>query len=117
MREGTLMSEQELDYDGLNRDRPGFPSAGYEGESAHHYHSYRDRDKLSAPLMRTELKAGQRLALAIASLVMIMILTFGLVGIAVAAQAGGWVALPILFILVLFTAAAVIINIVVNRRP
>ena len=111
------MSQQELDYDGLNRDRPGFPSAGYEGESAHRYHSYRDRDKLSAPLMRTELKAGQRLALAIASLVMFLILTFGLVGIAVASQADRFVVVPILFILVLFTAAAVIINIVFNRRP
>ena len=111
------MSQQEWDYDGLNRDRPGFPSAEYEGESAQHYHSYRDREKLSAPLMRTELKAGQRLALAIASLVMILILTFGLTGIAVATQAERWVVIPILFILVLFTVAAVIINIVFNRRP
>ena len=111
------MSQQEWDYDGLNRDRPGFPSAEYEGESAQHYHSYRDREKLSAPLMRTELKAGQRLALAIASLVMIMIMTFGLVGIAFATQAHGWAVFSILFILVLFTVAAVIINSVFNRRP
>lgn len=111
------MSQQELDYDGLNRDRPGFPPAGYEGESAHRYHSSRDREKLSAPLMRTELKAGQRLALAIASLVMIMIMTFGLVGIAIATHPDSWVVFPILFILVLFTVAAVIINIVFNRRP
>ena len=111
------MSQQELDYDGLNRDRPGFPSAGYEGESAHHSHSYKDRDKLSAPLMRTELQAGQRLALAIASLVMFLILTFGLVGIAVASQADRFVVVPILFILVLFTVAAVMINSAFNRRP
>lgn len=111
------MSQQELDYDGLNRDRPGFSSAGYEGESAHHYHSYRDRDKLSAPFMRSELQAGQRLALALASLVMFLMLTFGLVGIAVATQAEHWVVLPILFILVLFTVAAVMINSAFNRRP
>lgn len=111
------MSQQELDYDGLNRDRPGFPSAAYEGERAHHSQSYRDRDKLSAPLMRTELQAGQRLALAIASLVMFLILTFGLVGIAIATQAEHWVVLPILFILVLFTVAAVMINTAFNRRP
>src|ERR1700730_13484667 len=111
------MSQQELDYDGLNRDRPGFPSAEYEGESAHRYHSYRDRDKLSAPLMRTEVKAGQRLALAIASLVMFLILTFGLVGIAVTSQADRFVVVPILFILVLFTVAAVMINSAFNRRP
>ena len=110
------MSQQELNYDELNRDRPGFSSGVYEGEGAHRYRSYRDRDKLSAPFMRTELTAGQRLALAIVSLVMIMIMTFGLIGIAVATQAAGWVTFPILFILVLFTAAAVIINIVFNRK-
>ena len=111
------MSQQELDYDGLNRDRPGLSSGAYEGEGAHRYHSYRDRDKLSAPFTRTELTAGQRLALAIVSLGMIMAMTFGLTGIAVATHADGWIVFPILFILVLFTAAAVIINIVFNRKP
>src|SRR5579864_9788168 len=101
------MSQQELDYDGLNRDRPGFSSDIYEGEGTHRYHSYRDRDKLSAPFMRTDLTAGQRLALAIVSLVMFMIMTFGLIGIAIATNAAGWIVFPILFILVLFTVAAV----------
>ena len=111
------MSQQELDYDGSNRDRPGFSSGVYEGEGTHRYHSYRDRDKLSAPFMRTELTAGQRLALAIVSLGMFLILTFGLVGIVVVSHPEGWVVLPILFILVLFTVVAVIINIVFNRKP
>ncbi len=111
------MSQQELDYDGLNRDRPGFSSGAYEGEGAHRNHSYRDRDKLSAPLMKTRLTTGQRLALAIVSLAMIMIMTFGLIGIAIATQAAGWIVFPILFILILFTAAAVIINIAFNRKP
>jgi hypothetical protein len=113
------MSQQELDYNGLTRDRPEFSSSAYEGEGAHRYHNqmYADRDKLSVPLVRSELTAGQRLALAIVSLAMIMIMTFGLIGIAVATHADGWVALPILFVLVLFTAAAVIINIVFNRKP
>lgn len=109
------MSQQELDYNEMNRDRPGFSSGTYEG--AHHYHTYGDRDKLSPPLVRAELTAGQRLTLAIVSLVMIMIMTFGLVGIAVATQAAGWVVFPILFVLALFTAAVVIINIVFNRKP
>lgn len=60
--------------------------------------------------------AGQRLALAIVSLVMFMILTFGLVLIAAASHAAPWVVLPILFILVLYSALAVIINIVFNRK-
>lgn len=110
------MSQQELDYDGLNRDRPGFSSSTYEGEGAHRNHSYRDRDKLSAPFMKTGLTSGQRLALAIVSLSMIMAMTFGLIGIAIATQAAGWIVFPILFILVLFTAAAVIINIAFNRK-
>lgn len=111
------MSQQELNYDSSNRDRPGYSSSAYEGESAHRHHSYNDRDKLLAPSTRTELTAGQRLALAIVSLAMIMAMAFGLTGIAVATQAAGWVVFPILFILVLFTAAAVIINIVFNRKP
>jgi fatty acid desaturase len=109
------MSQQELEYNELNHDRSGISSGTHGG--SHHYHTYGDRDKLSAPLMRTELTAGQRLALAIVSLAMMMIMTFGLVGIAVATNAAGWVVLPILFILALFATAAVIINIVFNRKP
>jgi len=40
-----------------------------------------------------------------------------LIGIAVATQAPPWAVLPILFILVLFSSAAVIINIVFNHKP
>jgi hypothetical protein len=46
-----------------------------------------------------------------------MVMTFGLIVLAIATQAPPWVVLPILFILVLFATAAVIINIVFNRRP
>jgi len=111
------MSQQELDYNEGNLDRPGFSSRTYQGEGTHRYHTYGWGDKLSAPMVRASLTAGQRLILAIVSLVTIMVMTFGLIGISVATQAPGWVVLPILFILVLFTAAAVIINIVFNRNP
>ena len=60
--------------------------------------------------------AGQRLALAIVSLVMFLILIFGLVLIAVTSSAAGWVVLPILFILILYSALAASINIVFNRK-
>ena len=111
------MSQQELNYDGLNRERPGNSSGVYEGEGTHGYHSYKYRDKLSAPFIKSELTAGQRLALAIVSLGMFLFLTFGLVGIAVGTHADGWVVFPILFVLVLFTIIAAIINIAFNRRP
>ena len=74
-------------------------------------------DKLSVPAGGSSLTTGRRLTLAIASLVMLMLLTFGLVGIAVATHAASWVVFPILFVLVLFASAAVIINIVFNRKP
>ena len=108
------MSQQELNYNEMNRDQPGFSSGRYEG--THRYHVYEDRDKLSTHSEGTSLTAGQRLTLAIASLVMIMIMTFGLIGVSIARNADRWVVFPILFILVLFTTAAVIINIVFNRK-
>ena len=109
------MSQQELDYSEMNRDKPGFSSGTYEG--THRYNMYGDGEKLSAHRVGGSLTAGQRLTLAIASLVMIMIMTFGLIGISVATHPAGWIVFPILFILVLFTTAAVIINIVFNRGP
>ena len=109
------MSQQETNYDEMSRDRPGFSYGTDEG--TRRYNMYGDGDKLSLPAMGSSLTAGQRLILAIASLVMFMILTFGLVRIAVTTQAAGWVVFPILFILVLFTTAAVIINIVFHRKP
>ena len=111
------MSQQELNYHEMTGNQPGASPGTYEGASTHHFHSYGDRDKLSAPPMRAELSAGQRLALAIVSLAMFLILTFGLVGIAVASHPDGWVVFPIFFILVLYTAAAITLNIVFNRKP
>jgi hypothetical protein len=60
--------------------------------------------------------AGQRLALAIVSLAMFLILIFGLVLIAITSSADGWVVLPILFILILYSVLAAIINIVFSRN-
>ena len=59
--------------------------------------------------------AGQRLALALVSLILFVVLIFGLVSISVAANAAGWVVLPILAILILYVVLAAIINIAFNR--
>ena len=48
--------------------------------------------------------------------VMFLILIFGLILLAITSSAAGWVVLPILFILILYTVLAVIINIVFNRN-
>jgi len=107
------MSQQEINYGELNRDRPGSSFGEYEGIP----HSSIFGEKLSGHAVGGAPTAAQRLALAIVSLAMLMIMTFGLIGIAVATEAPPWVVIPILFILVLFSTAAVIINIVFNRKP
>ncbi len=108
------MSQQEMDYGEMSRGNSGFSYGTYEED--HRYNRFGDRDKLSAPL-RSSLSAGQRLILAIASLLMIMVMTFGLIGVAIATQASTWVVFPIVFILMMFTTAVIIINVVFNRRP
>jgi len=60
--------------------------------------------------------AVQRLALALVSLGMLMGMTILLTILAGASSAPGWVAVPLLFVLTLFTTAAVIINVVFNCR-
>ena len=71
---------------------------------------------VEVPAGGSALRARQRLTLAIASLVIVMLLTFGLVGIAVATHPAIWLIFLILCILVLFASAAVIINVVFNRK-
>lgn len=107
------MSQQEMDYGEMSRDKSGFSYGGYE--EAQRYNKY--GDKLSAPVWGSSLTAVQRLILALASLFMIMIMTFGLVLIAATMHAPDWAVFPIVFVLLMFTTAAVIINIVFNRRP
>lgn len=73
----------------------------------------------SGPTAASSLTTGQRVALAIASLVVVMLLTLGLVAIAAATHAASGIAFLILILVVvaLFTSAAVIVNILLNRKP
>lgn len=109
------MSQQEMGYGGTNSDSSG-PSFVYEGaarfEEPPSYGAY--GQKLSGHTLAT---AGQRLALAIVSLGMLLFLIFGLIIIAIAANAPSWAVFPIVFIITLFAAAAVFINIAFNRNP
>lgn len=107
------MSQQEMEYDEMNRARADSSYGRYEG--THHIGLY--GEKLSPPALKASPTAGQRLALAIVSLLMLLILILGLAGIAAASQASTWVIIPILFIYVLFSAVALIINVIFNRRP
>ena len=74
-------------------------------------------EKLSEPTAAFSFTTGQRVALAIASLVLVMLLTFGLVVIAVATHAASGMWFLIIVVVALFTSAAVLINLALNRKP
>lgn len=107
-----IMSQQEMDYSEMNRDRSAPAYGRYEGTPRSNMYG----EKLSAHAISTAATAGQRLALAIVSLAMLMVLIFGLTVFAAAANAPNWAVIPILFIIILFSAVAVIINIVFNIK-
>jgi hypothetical protein len=110
------MSQQQMEFDPGSGHRSASYSVGYE-EVPHDSSSSSIRgQKLLWQDTVMHPTAGQRLALAIVSLVMFLILIFGLVLIAVTSNAAGWVVLPILLILTLYSTLAVIINIVFNRK-
>ena len=106
------MSQQEMNYSEMNHDRSGPAYGRYEGAPRNNMYG----EKLSTHAISTAATAGQRLALAIVSLAMLMALIFGLIAFAAAANAPNWAVIPILFIIILFSAVAVIINIVFNHK-
>ncbi|HLZ61277.1 MAG TPA: hypothetical protein VKR06_30370 [Ktedonosporobacter sp.] len=112
------MSQQEMGYGGVNTGSSE-SSSGYEGasrfEEPSSYGPY--GQKLSGPASGQIPTAGQRLALAIVSLGMLLFLIFGLVVLAIVTSAPSWAVFPIVFVITLFTSAAVLINIAFNRRP
>lgn len=92
-------------------------SQGYEGEQIHApsgYYLY--GQKLAVPPVNQSASAGQRLALAIVSLSLLVFLIFGLSVIAATSNIPNWAVIPIVFIIMLFSVVATIINIVFNRR-
>ncbi|HCF84927.1 MAG TPA: hypothetical protein DEV72_06980 [Ktedonobacter sp.] len=111
------MPQQEMDYGEINHDGPNFSYAGYQSApSGNNYYPGSYGQKLTGQASGMTATPGQRLALAIISIAMLIIMTFGLIGFAVATQAPDWAIFPILFILTLFYSAVVIINIVFNRK-
>jgi hypothetical protein len=92
------------------------PSYGYEGEQRQGSPGYQlYGQKLSEPVRGRAPGPGQRLALAIVSLAMLIILIFGLTVFAVSSNAPNWAVVPIIFIFILFSAVAVAINFLFNR--
>ena len=71
---------------------------------------------MEAPATGSTLRSRQRLILALASLAIVMLLALALIGIAIATHATGWIFFSILFVVVLFAVAAIVINIVFSRK-
>ncbi|HEY0755182.1 MAG TPA: hypothetical protein VGD98_14580 [Ktedonobacteraceae bacterium] len=93
------------------------PSYGYEGERTPDAPSYYvPGQKLLVPVSGHAPSPGQRLALAIVSLSLLIFLIFGLISLASAENAPNWAVIPILFVMLLFSAVATAINFMFNRR-
>lgn len=110
------MSQQELHYGEAHYDGPQASYSGYEGTPQHGgYAPGFYGQKLSDQGRGRMASPGQRLALAIVSLVLLMVMIFGLTLMAAVMHADAWVAIPVLMIIFLFSAAVTIINVVFNR--
>jgi hypothetical protein len=106
------MSQQKM-----SSDRPE-SSYRYEGDIGFGYSSpySLSGQKLTPDAPGQAPTVGQRLALALVSLGMLMGMSTLLTILATARSTPGWVAVPLLFVLTLFTVAVVSINVVFHRR-
>jgi hypothetical protein len=108
------MSQQQMNYEGSYRDGPSYD--GYEGSP--HYNTYSmdmNGQKLSGQAKGQTLTAAHRLALAIVSLVLMVVVTFGVILIAMLSQGGILAGVFALLVIVLFYLAVVAVNVVFNR--
>jgi hypothetical protein len=106
------MSQQEM-----SSDRPE-SSYRYEGDSGFGYPSPYgiSGQKLIPDAPGQAPTIGQRLALALVSLGMLMGMSTLLTILSTSTRSPGWLAVPLLFVLTLFTVAVVSINVVFHRR-
>jgi hypothetical protein len=107
------MSQQRMNFDENHRDEPTSYSAGYE--EVPHYNVYSSgslRLKLTPRGADNAPTMGQRLALAIVSLLVLMLTLFVGVGLAFSGLIPGMVAIPFLG----FVALIIMLSTVFNLR-
>jgi len=116
IKELTDFMQQEMNshQEMPNQPRPAFVYEGEQAQNPSAYHMY--GQKIVGAVSGQAPTAGQRLALAIVSLSLLIFLIFGLILFAAVSNTPNWAFVPILFIFVLFSAVATAINIVFNRR-
>ncbi len=97
-----------------NQPRPSFEYEGDQTQNPFPEHTY--GQKLLTPGSASHTPtSGQRLALAIVSLSLFIFLVFTMVIFATLANVPAWAVVPILFIFILFSVVAIIINVLFNR--
>lgn len=101
------MSQQGLEFEGINRDGPGSTYNRYNDYSTAFQGQKISVGRTSSP--------GQRLVIALVSLVLLALMTFGVISIGFLANVGLTGGFLFLILLVCFYAAVVIINVVFNR--
>jgi hypothetical protein len=106
------MSQQEMSYDRPESSYRDFGDIGFGYPSPYGISG----QKLIPDAPGQAPTVGQRLALALVSLGMLMGMSTLLTILATATRSPGWVAVPLLFVLTLFTVAVVSINVVFHRR-
>ena len=112
------MSHQ-MDYTERNHEQPSPYATGYQETPGFNSYAtgqgmFSAGQKLSGSAGKTST-AGQRLVLAIVSLVLWVVTLFGLVIIVIAAQGGPSAGVYVLMAMVLFSILIAVINVVYNR--
>jgi hypothetical protein len=103
-----------VQYEAMNDERESGPPGYVSGEES--LFSSSAGQKLSQDAPGQGPTVGQRFVLALVSLGMLMGMTTLLTILATARSAPAWEVFPFLFVLTLFTAAVVSINIAFSRR-
>lgn len=120
-RKGNNMTQHQMDSGELNRDGPQSPYTGYEGIPPNdNYSASSWGQKLTVDNISSSPSSGQRLALAIISLIL-WVVVFIIVGLGASSLSpdnpSSHVLYPFLIVaLLIFSVLVLIINILFNRR-
>jgi hypothetical protein len=111
---------QHMEFSESSHERSGSSSGGYEGVPTYNYNDYSTSSKgqkLSGYLVDSTPGTGQKLALAIVSLVLWIVLFLFVVGIIITIGSVNQLLEPFLVLsFLIFTAMVFLINIMFNRK-
>ena len=113
---------QHMNFKESNQEAPPSYSSGYEETPGYNSYAtgfglYSAGQKLSGPASADMMPtANQRLALAVVSLVLWLIMLFGAIGLAIAFRADSSAAIFVLLGATIFAALIAVVNYVFNRK-